>query len=385
MELLNDKESTPWLQSWLAVAMLALVLFGGVSANADTLSLPEAIPTEYGPLGELKVQGMLSGLATTQSNAASGDQSQRFDVDNAQLILQKDSGEVQFLVQGGAYNIPVVGEPFIDTLDLDNNLYGPVPVAYIKFVTSESVSLQAGKLPSLVGAEGAWPWVNYNIERGLLWNLENTVTRGVQFNYTKNAISASVAWTDGFYSHRFNNLTGSFTYTLSPADTITAVVYDTLGNTPYGSSATPEALNNARIYNLIYTHSTGSWTFTPYVQYIDSPTSTELGYTHDNSSFGAALLADYVVNKQWSLGARLEYVTSSGAGNTSTNNNLLGYGPGSRAWTLTVTPTWQSGGLFARAELSYARLVDYTSGLAFGRAGEQANQMRLMFETGVVF
>lgn len=236
-----------------------------------------------------------------------------------------------------------------------------------------------------MGAEGAWPWGNFNIERGLLWNLENTVTRGVQFNYSKGAISASVAWTDGFYSHRFNNLTGSITYTLSPADTITAVVYDTLGNTPYGSSATPEALNNARIYNLIYTHSTGSWTFTPYVQYIDSPASTELGYTHDNSSFGAALLADYAVNKHWSLGARLEYVTSSGASNTSANNNLLGYGPGSRAWTLTFTPTWQSGGLFARAELSYARVVDYTSGLAFGSEGDQANQMRLLLETGFVF
>ncbi|MGB9429089.1 MAG: outer membrane beta-barrel protein [Gammaproteobacteria bacterium] len=349
------------------------------------MTLPAAVPIDGGPLGELKVQGILSGLATSQSNAMSGDQSQRFDVDNAQLILQKDSGEVQFLVQGGAYDFPVVGEPFTDTPDLVKNLYGPVPLAYIKFVPTDSVSLQAGKLPSLLGAEGAWPWGNYNIERGLLWNLENTVTRGVQFNYSKDMVSTSLAWTDGFYSHRFNNLTVSFTYTLSPADMLTAVVYDTFGNTPYGSSATPEVLNNARIYNLIYTHSVGNWTFTPYLQYIESPASTKLGYTHENSSSDAALLADYAINKQWSLGARGEFVMSSGADNASANNNLLGYGPGSRAWTLTFTPTWQSQALFARAELSYARVVDYALGHAFGNAGDQADQTRLLLETGIVF
>jgi len=385
MKLPSDEESTPWLLLLMAAAILVLVLINSASASADTLTLPTAIPIDGGPLGTLKVQGMLSGLASTQSDTTSSDQSQRFDVDNAQMILQKDSGEVQFLIQGGAYNFPVVGEPFTDTPDVVNNLYGPVPVAYIKFIPTDSVSLEVGKLPSLLGAEGAWPWGNFNIERGLLWNLENTVTHGVQFNYSKGAISASLAWTDGFYSHRFNNLTGSFSYTLGPTDTLTAVVYDTLGNTPYGSSATPEVLNNSRIYNLIYIHTVGNWSFTPYFQYVESPASTELGYTHDNSASGVALLADYAINKQWSLGARVEYVSSSGADNSSTNNNLLGYGPGSRAWTLTFTPTWQSGGLFARAELSYARVVDYTSGLAFGSAGDRANQMRLLFETGVVF
>jgi len=385
MKLPNDKESTPWLLLLTAAAILVCVLINSASASADTLTLPAAVPIDGGPLGKLEIQGMLSGLATTQSNATGSDQSQRFEVDNAQLILQKDSGELQFFVQGGAYNFPVVGTPFTDTADEVKNLFGPIPVAYIKFVPTDTVSLQVGKLPSLVGAEGAWPWGNYNIERGLLWNLENTVTHGAQINYSSGAFSAALAWTDGFYSQRFNNLTGSFTYTLSPADTFTAVVYDTLGTTPYGSSATPEALNNSRIYNLIYTHAVGNWILTPYIQYVESPASTELGYTHDNSASGVALLADYTINKQWSLGARVEYVTSSGADNTSANNNLLGYGPGSHAWTLTFTPTWQSGGLFVRTELSYAKVSEFTAGLAFGNGGNQDDQMRLLFETGVVF
>lgn len=380
-----QKEKTPWLLFLLPAATLTLALLAAPKAKADTLTLPAGVSVDGGPLGQLKVQGMVSGLAVSQSNAAASDQDQRFDVDNAQLILQKDSGTWQFLVQGGAYTFPVIGVPFTDTPDIVKNLYGPVPVAYLKWVPSDSISVQVGKLTTLVGAEGAWPWGNYNIERGLLWNLENTVTRGVQLNYSQGAVNASVAWTDGFYSHRFNNLTGLFSYTLDPMDTFTAVVYDTLGHTPYGSSATPEALNNGRIYNLIYTHTIGDWALTPYLQYDESPASSELGYTNGNTSSGVALLVDYAISKTWSFGGRVEYVTSSGDSNTSANNNLLGYGPGSRVWTLTLTPTWQSDGLFVRGELSYGRISHYTPGLGFGNAGDQADQTRALLEAGVMF
>jgi hypothetical protein len=380
----GQKEKTPWLLFLVAAAIVVLACFGG-RAKADTLTLPTSVPVDAGPLGTLKVQGMLSGLATAQTDATTSDRSRRFDVDQAQLIVQKDEGTVQVYVQGGAYTFPTVGVPLVDTPDLVKNLYGPVPVAYLKFITSDSTSLQVGKLTTLVGAEGAWPWGNYDIERGQLWNIENTVTRGAQFNYSSGAVNASLAWTDGFYSHRFNNFTGLISYALAPTDTVAVVLYDTLGTTPYGSSATPVALNNGRIANLIYTHADGAWTFTPYLQYNQSPASSELGYTDSNDAWGAALLADYAFDKQWSLGARVEYVTSSGDSNTSANNNLLGYGPGSRIWTLTLTPTWQSGGLFARAEVSYARVSRFAPGLAFGEAGDQADQVRVLLESGLVF
>ena len=381
---MNDGE-TPWLLLALAAAILARVLLVAPKADADTLTLPAGVSVDGGPLGPLKVQGMVSGLGVSQSAATASDQSQRFDVDNAQFILQKDSGTWQFLVQGGAYTFPVIGVPFTDTPDVVKNLYGPIPVAYLKWAPSDSLSVQVGKMATLVGAEGAWPWGNYDIERGLLWNLENTVTRGAQFNYSSGAFSTSLAWTDGFYSHRFNNFTGSFAYTLSQADTLSAVVYDTLGHTPYGSTATPVALNNGRTLDLIYTHAADDWTFTPYLQYNQSPAAGELGYTDGNHAYGAALLADWAISKTWSLGGRIEYVASGGDDNTSANNNLLGYGRGSRAWTFTLTPTWQSGGLFVRGELAYAHLGSYMAGLGFGKAGGQADQTRVLFETGVVF
>lgn len=379
------KVRIPWVQLLPTAAVLAAAVCAVSQANADTLTLPGGVPVDGGPLGTLKLQGIFSGLAAGQSNPVASDSDQRFDVDNAQFLLQKDSGTWQFLVQGGAYNFPTVGVPFTDTPDVLKNLYGPVPVAYVKYIISDSASVQAGKFPTLLGAEGAWPWGNYNIERGLLWNLENTITRGVQFNYTQGAVSAALAWTDGFYSNHFNNFTGLFSYTVDSADSLSVVVYDTLRSTSYESTATPQALNNARIYNLIYTHTSGKWTFTPYLQYDASPASSRLDYTHDNSTVGAALLIDYTINKVWSVGARLEYLTSSGTGNSSANNNLLGYGPGSRAWTMTLTPTWQAENLFVRGELSYARVSGFAPGLAFGSAGDQPGQARALLEAGIVF
>jgi len=373
------------LSAGLSVGMAAVSLLVAVSAAADPLSMPTPLQFDGGPLGELQVQGIVSGVATWQSNAAFLDSSNRFDITNSQLIVQKGTGPVQFFVQGGAYNFPTLGVPVSPTLDIEKNFYGPVPEAYLKFVPTEDWSIEVGKLPTLMGAETTWTWLNYNIERGLLWNLENAVTRGAQLNYATGSISTSLAWTDGYYSNRYNTISGSLTYAPNTENTLSVFYYANLGHTPYGSTANPEALNNGRTFNLIYTYSSGSWIVSPYLQYIVSPASTQLGYTHANDSFGAAVLADYTFTRAFSLGARVEYLTSSGADNASPNNDLLGYGPGSRVWTFTLTPTYQVGGFFVRAEVSYVKLSGYTTGLAFGARGDQPGQLRGLVETGLMF
>jgi hypothetical protein len=375
---------TPWLIVLVAVIVLMVLLISR-SARADNLTLPAGQPVNAGPLGPLTVQGMLSGLAMSQSHATASDQSHDFEIDNAQLIVHKTSGPLQFLIQGGAYTFPVIGAPLPNTADTSNNLFGPVPVAYLQWNVSNTVSIQAGKLPTLVGAEGAWPWGNIDIQRGLLWNLENTITRGVQLNYAGEKLSASVAWNDGFYSNRYDNLTASLAYAVTSGDTLSAIVFDPFRTTTAQSSATSPVFNNARTYDLIYTHTQGPWTIQPYLQYTVSPASDTLGLTNDNHVWGAALLAAYQFTPAWTLGGRIEYVSSSGDDNSSANNNLLGYGPGSRAWTLTVTPTWQDGGLFIRAECSLVRIMHGAAGAQFGTLGNEATQMRALLQTGVMF
>ena len=61
------------------------------------------------------------------------------------------------------------------------------------------------------------------------------------------------------------------------------------------------------------------------------------------------------------------------------------YGPGSGAWSLTVTPTYQMNMFFGRAEASYTRATKAVAGSAFGSGGNDKAQTRLLFETGVLF
>lgn len=369
----------------LVAIIVLIVLLISRGSRADNLTLPAGQPVNAGPIGTLAVQGMLSGLALSQSNATTADPAHNFEIDNAQLIVHKTDGPLQFLIQGGAYTFPVIGTPLPNAADTSNNLFGPVPVAYVQWDVANAVSIQAGKLPTLVGAEGAWPWGNLNIQRGLLWNLENTVTRGLQLNYSGEKLSASAAWNDGFYSNRYDNLTVLLAYALTPSDTLSAIDFDPFRTNTAQTSATPLALDNARTYDLIYTHSQGAWTVQPYLQYSASPASDTLGFTRDNRVWGVALLAAYQFTPVWTLAGRIEYVSSSGADNVSANNNLLGYGPGSRAWTLSVTPTWQNGGLFVRAECSWVRIMNGAAGDEFGTLGDQPIQTRVLLQTGVMF
>ncbi|WP_164055912.1 outer membrane beta-barrel protein, partial [Serratia marcescens] len=64
--------------------------------------------------------------------------------------------------------------------------------------------------------------------------------------------------------------------------------------------------------------------------------------------------------------------------------NLL-YGPGSSAWSLTFTPTYQKGIFFARGEVSYTRIGNLEAGFGFGRDFDRRDQVRALIETGILF
>ena len=145
--------------------------------------------------------------------------------------------------------------------------------------------------------------------------------------------------------------------------------------------------NNESIYDLGYTHTGANLVVTPYVQYTSVPASAiqALGAgTRKTSTFGAAILADYSLTDKISVAGRVEYISNSGTA-TDGAANLTGFGPGSHAWSLTVTPTYQDGGFFARAELSYVT-ASMQSGIGFaGTSGLAQNQLRGMVETGFMF
>ncbi len=333
------------------------------------------------PFGKLSVNGMISGFGMWQGNHVPGDSNSQAALSNGQVWIQKTDGWFQFYLQAGGYDILSLGLPFVDADRTIHGLYGPLPVAFAKLQAGKNTSFLIGELPTLIGAEYTFSFENMNIERGLLWNQENAVTKGIQVNQTMGKFSASLAWTDGFYSNRYTWLSGSLAYTNGP-HAISFVAGGNYGHTGFQTFATP-VQNNGSIYNVIYTYTKGSWIVQPYFQYSNIPTDAQIGIVKGASTTGGAILASYAFKHGFSLPVRWEYIASSG--NAAENAVNLMYGPGSTGTSITVTPTFQYGGFFLRGDISWVHLGSYTPGLAFGSSGTDANQARAVAEIGFIF
>lgn len=346
---------------------------------------PNPYSIDLGPAGKTYISGIVSGLAFGQSNPLPGDHNGQVDLSNGQLILQKIDGLVQYYVQVGAYSIPALGTQYISASSGKSmsDFFGAVPEAYLKIAPLDNFSIEAGKLPTLIGAEYTFTFENINIERGLLWNQEPAVSRGVQANYTWGPVAFSLSFNDGFYSDRFNWVSGSAAWTINDANTLTFAAGGNLGTTAYSSVATPLAQNNGSIYDIIFTHNSGPWTITPYFQATHVGANPSLGFTQGAETFGGAVLANYAFSPKWSLAGRLEYIASTGSLSSGAPNLL--YGPGSKAMSLTVTPTFQYNRFFARAEFSFVKMFDATMGFELGSSLNSSSQVRGLLETGVLF
>jgi len=352
---------------------------------------PAALPTPSvtGPIsmlppatfGKIGINGIASFLGTATQNHIEGDHTTNATLGNGMVWLQKTDGVFQFFVQAGAYDLPSMGSSFLPLDKTLTDLYGPVPVAFIKLQAGKNTSFQIGSLPTLIGAEYTFTFQNMNVVRGLLWNQENAVTRGIQVNQTMGKVTASLSWNDGFYSNRYNWLSGSLAYTNGP-NAISFVAGGNYGQTAFQKLATP-VQNNGSIYNVIYTYTKGPLILQPYFQYSNVPTNHSIGVDKGASTTGGAILASYAMKHGFSLPVRFEYIGSSGSAKDGSVN--LMYGPGSKATSFTVTPTYQKGGLFARCDLGYVHLSDMASGSGFGKTGDEQGQFRAALEFGFIF
>ena len=378
---------------------MALPAMGAtLSANPDPLNFT------LGPLGKIYVTGALTGMAMTQNNVNPGDHASWGDISNAQIFIQKTDGLIQFFVEAGDYSLPALGTTYVQSDHLVTDTFGVVPVAFLKIAPTPSFNIEAGKLPTLVGAEGIFTFENNNIERGLLWNQEPVVSQGVQANFSHGPISLSLSWNDGYYSQRVNWLSGLAAFTITPRDTISFVGAGALSSYGYSSFATPTPQNNSEIFNLIFTHTQGNFSITPYLQYSHVPTSLGAGLYETASSMSGAVLAKYSFTPAFSLAGRFEYVSTS-AGSTpycinplsSANavaevsqiccippTNIL-YGPASNAWSITITPTYTYKIFFVRGEFSYTGISNGTEGYEFGPYNTATSQVRGLIETGILF
>ncbi len=305
-------------------AMTTPAMAGPIAAN------PNPCNVDLGDwLGKTYVTGELTGMAFGQTNPTPGgfpaNRNWDADLTNGMVQVQKTDGLFQYFIQAGGYSFPVIGVPYSDASHTNPATFGLVPVAYAKLAPSDSWSIEAGKLPTLIGEEYAFTFQNLNIERGLLWNQENIINRGVQLNYTAGPLAFAVSWNDGFYTNDYTYLTGSVTWTVDSANSI---ILAGGGNTSTTTNAAP--LSNEQQYDLSWTWTNGPWMINPYVQYTHVP--SVVGITSSGSTYGAALLATYTFDPATTIGGlslggfslpfRAEYLGSEGS--TATGPNLVG-------------------------------------------------------------
>ena len=193
---------------------------------------------------------------------------------------------------------------------------------------------------------------------------------------------------DGYFSGKFNWISGNVAYAFDASNTLTFVGASKLSESYHSTFATPLVQNNSSIFNVIYSYSSGNLALTPYVQYSHAGRNDALGINTAADNYGAALLAKYTLPDGFALAGRVEYVKSSGTdcgarGACVTTNTL--YGPHSDAFSLTLTPTYQKGIFFARAEVSYTKIDTLGAGFGFGTAGDQTDQFRGLVEAGFLF
>jgi hypothetical protein len=338
---------------------------------------------DAGPFGKLSVNGILTGFSQFQNNSVPGDDNAQATLSNGQIFIQKADGLVQYYIQAGVYTMPTLSVPFVNAQNTVNNFYGPVPVAYLKLQAAKNTQFLIGSLPTLMGAESTFTYQNFNIERGIVWNQENAINRGIQVNQTIGKyLSAAFSWNDGYYSNRYSWLSGSATLTKGPH----SLVYDGMGNlgqTVFQTTSTP-VQNNSYMHAVIYTFTKGPWIVSPYFQYSKLPTNAKVGVAKGTSATGGAFNVSYAFKNGFSLPVRVEYLTSSGSA-TDGSVNLLGFGSGSAGTTFTATPTYQKGGMYVRGDLAWVDATNFTNGDVFGKTGTDSNQFRGVLEFGFIF
>jgi Putative beta-barrel porin-2, OmpL-like. bbp2 len=319
------------------------------------------------------------------ANGGGADQSTRFNISSAFITIARNTGFFRYGASGGVYSIPVVGLSGNKTFQVGANVntYGPLPSAYVGINPNDHVSLVVGYLATLIGQEYTYTYQNWSIQRGLVWNMETAVSRGARLTLTGGKFTGALEVNDGFFSGHYLGLEGSLT--MAPDSNRAFQFVFVIPNSQAPGNWTASVANK-RLYNFMYTATSGHWTFAPYVLLVQSPKSSALGYTNSESAYGVVFLSTYAMNANWSLATRVEDITNrSTTQSSSPNADLVGYGRGSGAWTFTLTPSYRRGQLLVRADLSQVTARAASPGLAFGTLGLQRGQFRFVLESGLQF
>lgn len=375
------------------------------SPTAAATPTPSPTPFTSGSIGgDFTVYGISSDNANAIGaigQATAADTKGHSDIGNLLVNASYTSGLYKLSATGGAYSFLTLGSAINQTINNDERQFGAcantscytaLPLAQLTYTSKDQHwTVFAGKLGTLLGAEGIFTYQNVNLQRGLGWSLEPVISRGVHVGYTNGPWTVAGEANDGYYSG-WSHIAAEYELSWAPSANTSVTFYgiNPGRNTP-GNPTTFVA--NKSEYNLVYSRTIGKWSLTPYGLLVSSPASTTLSTLYGGnwgaeSAWAVSLLGAYNWSPLFSLGFRVEDVEdNSSTMDASLNADLIGlYGPGSGATTYTLTPTYKfsANGLnsLVRLEFSHVQVRNLLPGFGFGPLGTLSAQNRIGIEFG---
>lgn len=293
------------------------------------------------------------------------------DLANGLLNFTINSGKLHANATVGDYGFPTVGFPLVpdNAPGANVELYSALPVAAVAYDFDSHVSVAAGKFAALLGQESPFTYQNLNVQRGIGWAMEPTISRGVQLSYNNGPWTVTLQENDAYYSGGSRAFEGLIGWAPSSNTSVQFAAIVPGANVP-GNMTT--GVGNKAEYDLMYARTIGKLQVLPYFLWVHSPASPVLGYTSNENAWAGVLLGTWNFSPQTSLAFRYENARNTGSmTDTSPNADLVGFGPGSSASSETITPAFHFGnGGVLRLEYSHVRatgLADQSRyGLEFG-------------------
>jgi Putative beta-barrel porin-2, OmpL-like. bbp2 len=349
--------------------MLATILSALIAA-ATPLPSPTSTPTPApsaspAPPVSIGADFTLFGFHTDGVNGVDP------QISNALITVNAGIGKLHANATVGQYSFPTIGFPILPANANGSNtqLYSAWPVGSVSYAFDNHFTLAAGKFATLLGQESDFTYQNLNIQRGIGWEMEPTISRGVGAAYTNGPWSLTLREDDAYYGGYQRAVESLIGWSPSSNTNLQFAFILPGANTAPNPTT---AIGNKAEYDLMFTRQIGKLQLLPYFLWVNSPSSTVLGYTNSENAYAGAMLANWAFSSSLSVPVRYEYAANqSSTADASPNADLIGFGAGSRVQTFTVTPTYHfSNGPVIRLE--YSTLWGSSS------------QQRLGFEVGVM-
>ncbi|HEY9179765.1 MAG TPA: outer membrane beta-barrel protein, partial [Candidatus Baltobacteraceae bacterium] len=238
------------------LALLTLIVLAQAAPSAPPAASPTPAPAAP-PAVSVSPDFALYDLYT------SGIPGGAADVSDALLNFNASAGKLHANATVGDYSFPVVGFPLAPDNAPGANvmLYSPLPVAAFTYQFNSHVSVGIGKFGSLLGQESPFTYQNLNVQRGLGWNMEPAISRGVQVAYANGPWNASVREDDAYYSGSGRAVEGLIGWSPSANTSLQFAAMIPGRNLPPNITT---AVGNKSEYDLMYARTAGKLQLLPY-------------------------------------------------------------------------------------------------------------------------